>query len=287
MESETAQGTQRAGLPAVAWGGIGLGIFGTLMAANSVIQGVIVGNGMVVAATGLVVAVAVAALAIWLYRSVLLGRIARMTASTVAARRAVPDVLLGVAGGVLFMVVSCAIVGALGGVHISWQPTPGFNATVLLGVLAMVILSSVVEEIVFRGVILEAVRQWVGPRTGVIVSSVVFGAMHLLNPGATVWSAVAIAMEAGVLFGILYLVTGSLWVTIGIHAGWNLTEALLGIPVSGEHPQGLLTVTPTGSPWISGGAFGIEASVVPVVIGGIVALVAAVVFRRRKDQTRV
>ena len=132
-----------------------------------------------------------------------------------------------------------------------------------------------------RGCALQAVEQRFGWIAGLAASSVLFGVIHLVNPGATVWSAIAITFEAGLLIGAVFLLTSSLWVPSGLHAGWNLTESLLGVPVSGTEPHGFLQVTPVGADLLTGGAFGLEASIVPVVLGVAASCVLLVVARRR------
>jgi membrane protease YdiL (CAAX protease family) len=86
--------------------------------------------------------------------------------------------------------------------------------------------------------------------------------------------AIAIALEAGLMFAVLYALTRSLWVVAGVHAGWNLTQGLgLGIVVSGSSDEGLgfLVSHPAGPDAISGGQFGIEASAVAVAVWLLVA----------------
>jgi hypothetical protein len=89
--------------------------------------------------------------------------------------------------------------------------------------------------------------------------------MHAGNPGATAWSSTAISIEAGLLFGLLYHVTRSLWWCIGLHAGWNFVQgAIFGIPVSGIAVDGVLDSHLQGPDWLDGGGFGAEASVLTV-----------------------
>ena len=74
------------------------------------------------------------------------------------------------------------------------------------------------------------------------------------------------------LLAAIYMATRSLWWVIGVHWGWNLTEgAVLGVRVSGIDTPGLLHSVPIGPAWLSGGEFGIEASVVTTLVCLIVA----------------
>ena len=100
-----------------------------------------------------------------------------------------------------------------------------------------------------------------------------FGAAHLFNQNATVLSAVAITVEAGIFLGAAYMLTRRLWLPIGIHTGWNFTEGgVFGAAESGSAPHGWLQSTTSGPAWLSGGEFGPEASVVTVIICGAIGL---------------
>ena len=106
-----------------------------------------------------------------------------------------------------------------------------------------------------------------------LVSALFFGFGHITNPGATAWSSLAISIEAGLLFGLLYHVTRSLWWCIGLHAGWNFVQgAVFGIPVSGIKVDGLLDSRLQGPDWLDGGGFGAEASLLTVLTCSIISL---------------
>jgi hypothetical protein len=93
-----------------------------------------------------------------------------------------------------------------------------------------------------------------------------------------VWSSIAIAVEAGGLMGAAFLWRRSLWLVIGLHASWNGIEQAIGIPVSGHVDPGLAITTVDGPALLTGGAFGLEASLVPVLVSVVISagmLVAA------------
>ena len=126
--------------------------------------------------------------------------------------------------------------------------------------------SGVVEEVTFRLVLLRLIWRAAGVWPALAVSALFFGGAHLANPGSSWFAALCIAFEAGILLAAFYVLTGRLWISIGLHAGWNFTQGwLLGSPVSGtrDFVGGPLKMTPTpGVPdWMSGGAFGPEASI--------------------------
>ena len=138
------------------------------------------------------------------------------------------------------------------------------------------------EEIFCRGILFRVVEEGLGTWAALAVSALFFGALHAGNPNATTWTTLAIAIDAGVLFALLYHVTRSLWICIGLHAAWNSTEgAFYGTSVSGLPPHGWLQSNLTGPEWLSGGQFGPEASVVTTVVCLGVSVVLAIVAVRR------
>jgi membrane protease YdiL (CAAX protease family) len=179
--------------------------------------------------------------------------------------------LPGLALGAVVCLVVTGIIWLLGGitfVGVDENP-PWLSRLVSLGLVA-----GVAEEIVLRGVLFRYVESVLGTWASVGVSAVIFGALHLSNENATLTGAAAIALEAGVMFAVLYALTRSLWVVVGVHAGWNLVQGLgLGIVVSGSSDvgTGFLVSHPRGPELVSGGSFGIEASVVSVVVWLLVA----------------
>jgi len=125
------------------------------------------------------------------------------------------------------------------------------------------------EEIIFRGVLFRWIDEKWGFITALIVSSALFGLMHIFQPNATVWSSLAIAVEAGLLLGAAYKYSGTLWLPIGIHWAWNFTQGnIFGFEVSGSDAgASLINASVSGPDWLTGGAFGAEASVITVSLG--------------------
>ena len=128
-------------------------------------------------------------------------------------------------------------------------------------------LAAVGEEIVFRGVIFRLLGEAFGTVAALIASAAIFGLIHALNPGATFAGVVGVALEAGVLLGLAYVLARSLWLPIGIHLGWNFTEgSIFGSAVSGGVSRGVFPMTLQGPILLTGGAFGLEASVLSVLV---------------------
>ena len=126
-----------------------------------------------------------------------------------------------------------------------------------------------VEELIFRGILFRWIEEFGGSWAALAVTSALFGLVHIANPNATWFSSLTIALVAGTLLGGAYMLTRSLWLAVGIHFGWNVTQGLVwDVPVSGNDVDGLVDARLVGDPLISGGAFGLEASVIALVVAG-------------------
>jgi membrane protease YdiL (CAAX protease family) len=183
------------------------------------------------------------------------------------AELALPGAGLQIAGGVLFgallFTLTIGILWLLGAYHILRVNV--WSAVIPL--LALSISSGVVEEILFRGILFRILQEALGSWVALLLSGLVFGALHLLNPNATLLAGAAIALEAGLLLGAAYMLTRRLWFPIGIHFAWNFVQGgIFGVAVSGNVSTGLFVSSLTGPGWLSGGAFGAEASLVAVVV---------------------
>ena len=141
------------------------------------------------------------------------------------------------------------------------------GAAVLLPVLAISIVSGVTEEIMMRALFFRLIESWLGSWIALIASAALFGALHLANPNASLLAGSAIALEAGIMLAAIYMVTRRLWAAIGLHAAWNFTQGgVYGIAISGMQANGLLVPRITGPDWLTGGAFGAEASLPAVLV---------------------
>lgn len=189
----------------------------------------------------------------------------------------------GVAGLLGGAVLFSAVVGLLwlfGSYHVSGvNPQVDWLPAVLVGGVA----AGIGEEVAMRGALFRILEEGVGTWGALAISALTFGGLHLGNPGATLWSSLAIAIEAGILLALIYHLTRSLWACIGLHAAWNTMQGpFYGIPVSGFDKPGWLVSSRTGPDWLSGGAFGAEASVVALSVCSLVSLVLIVIAVRRQ-----
>lgn len=171
--------------------------------------------------------------------------------------------LVGVAAGALLVSVVVGIVTVLGGYRIETVHSP----RLLVARIGPSFHSAVWEELVFRGLLVRCLADWKGPRLATAASAAIFGGMHGLLDGGSWWSAVAVGLEAGVLLSVVFLAGRDLWLPIGMHAGWNLSlGGLFGSAVSGGAVTSVIEPVLRGPAWLTGGAFGLEASVPAVVV---------------------
>lgn len=167
---------------------------------------------------------------------------------------------------------------------VGWLTFDGFAwetddlLTVLGGTLGMFIVFVFVgwnEELLSRGYHLQTLASGLNLFWGVVISSAVFGVLHLGNPNAT-WVSAAGIFLAGLFLAYGYLSTKQLWLPIGLHIGWNFFEGVVfGFPVSGLDIYRLMRITVDGPELWTGGRFGPEAGL--VVVPGIL-LGAALIF---------
>ena len=127
---------------------------------------------------------------------------------------------------------------------------------------------AVFEEILIRGIIFRITEEKLGSYLSLLISSVIFGALHLANPNATLLSGLCVAIEAGFLMGAAYIYKRNLWFPIAIHFAWNFMQSgFFGAITSGnEKTSSFLTTKITGNSLITGGEFGPEGTIQAIVL---------------------
>lgn len=191
-------------------------------------------------------------------------------------RAALRDSLAGTTLGAGMVAASVAAMALAGRVEFHWIGGP----RVLLAILAVVYITAVAamaEEVTFRGYPFQRLVEGIGAVGGIVVLSVLFGAIHLGNPHASIWG-ILNTIGIGAVLAVAYLRTRSLWMPWGIHFGWNLTLGMgFGLPVSGINDFAVAVQgTAEGPAWLTGGGYGIEASLT----GSVVILLAFFVLLR-------
>ena len=145
----------------------------------------------------------------------------------------------------------------------AWQFDP--IGLVLKNTLLFIVIFMLVawnEELLSRGYHLQTIASGTNMFWGVMISSVVFGLLHLGNPGAN-WASTLGIFVAGLFFAFGYLRTHQLWLPMGMHLGWNFFEGVgFGFPVSGLDIYPLMRIQVHGPELWTGGAFGPEAGLI-------------------------
>jgi len=183
--------------------------------------------------------------------------------------KSLPHTGIGLGVGLGYFIVVVALMMAFGVYRIVGT---GHEWSDILDSFFVFLLVAIGEELVFRGVLFRWIDEKWGFIVALVVSALVFGLVHISNDNASWWSSVAIAIEAGLLLGAIYKYSGTLWAPIGVHWAWNFSQGnIFGFKVSGtDAGASLLYSDVSGSEWLSGGAFGAEASVIAVVVGAAV-----------------
>lgn len=156
----------------------------------------------------------------------------------------------------------------------------GADPLIVVASLLPLVSAAVLEEMIFRGVVFQRIRDGLGPVLALLLTSVHFVLVHMNNPAMTGTIRIIAMLNifvASLAFGLAYLRTGSLALPIGLHVFANVVQGpVLGFGVSGTQTPHMLTQHLTGPEWLTGGAFGLEASV-PGTIG--IALVAWLIWK--------
>jgi membrane protease YdiL (CAAX protease family) len=211
-------------------------------------------------------ALGVPILAFWLYAIAIKKGEERNASEVIPTRSFVYDLLMGAAIGTVLITATTGLLWALGLYHVElhhwnrWYDSFVFDSYI----------SGMLEELVFRAILLRIFARAFGIRWGLVLSSLFFGAAHL---GHASWLVgMELAINGGLIMGLLYMASGRIWISVGMHIAWDFVEeSILGV----NSHSGLLLSTPaTGKPvFLTGGKFGPDGSLLAAVIG-----VAAVLF---------
>lgn len=225
-------------------------------------------------------------LALYLYRRVITrgceGReeVPELTFSS-TARRWLP-IGVAVSFGVIAITLAAIAVGGSVSAGSSLTLVGGLCAALGLGIFA-----GVTEELFARGVLFRITESRLGSIWALLITTVVFGLQHANNPDATILSTLAVALEGGLMLAAVYMFTRTLWGPIAVHSAWNFGQSVLGIPVSGNGQTGAVVLDFHGPDWLTGGPFGIEASVVALAVWvGLAVVLLMRAVRKGEWQTR-
>ena len=181
-------------------------------------------------------------------------------------QKSLKDTGIGFLWGMLMMAAVIGIFALCG-----WYKIIGcsFAVAFIYRYLMAYFVVAVGEEIVFRGIMFRLLDSQFNLWVALLISAVVFGIAHIINPNATVVSTIGISLASGVLFGLLFKYYRTLWVPIGIHWSWNFVQGTVtGSPVSGMVPDySILNSVTSGPELFTGGLFGPEASIITMIAG--------------------
>lgn len=175
--------------------------------------------------------------------------------------------LLGAAAGFAETIVVYTLLSVTGLCQSEWSFHPRFSSWAVVWFATSCIIAPCSEEMLYRGYWFQNIRNGWGVWPAVLAGATCFAGFHLLNPNANILGAINIDLHAVVYVqGMLYV--GSLWFPIGWHSSWNFTQFFIcGLPNSGLSANNLglsgatlLNSTVQGNEWITGGTFGLEAS---------------------------
>jgi membrane protease YdiL (CAAX protease family) len=142
------------------------------------------------------------------------------------------------------------------------------NTLLSIAIYTMVSLS---EEFLCRGYILRNLMISFNRYFALIISSIIFALLHIGNSHIG-WIGFTNLILAGIILGLPYIFTKSLWHPIGMHFTWNLTQAFLGFNVSGNTTFSIVQLRYTGNNFLHGGEFGFEGSILCTIISVIAAI---------------
>lgn len=185
--------------------------------------------------------------------------------SELALKPAIVETGLGLAIGAILFASVMTVLAGFGIYEITFTgPVAAWNAA------AKALEAGIVEELAVRAIMLRLLWRAFGPAAAFALSALAFGGGHLFNSSSSAFAAICIMLEAGIMLGAFYALTGRLWMSIGVHAAWNFTQGyVFGAAVSGTSlgPALARSVAHPDTPfWLSGGEFGPEASLPALLI---------------------
>jgi hypothetical protein len=207
-------------------------------------------------------------------------KLERRAVSELAFSGALREYSTGFVLGSLMVCASVAGIATLGGLR-AMSVAPH---SIIILPLIMHITVGLLEEMMMRGIFFRILHESVGTWLALLASSLVFGAMHLVNDNVSVLG-IANTAAAGVFLAAAFLLTGRLWLCAALHAAWNFfQDGIFSLAVSGHKVKdGLLVTELSGPDWLTGGAFGIEGSAVDLAFL-ILASAAMLLLARRRGR---
>ena len=194
----------------------------------------------------------------------------------------VKESVIGILMGIGMMALGFGILLVLN--EIKWVGINPDAGKILLSVVLFVIVAFN-EELLFRGYILGNLMLSMNRWVALLVSSFFFALVHMGNAHITLLSFCSI-LFAGLLLGLPYIFTRSLWLPLALHFSWNYFQGtIFGFSVSGNAEYSLITQTRQGDTMLNGGAFGFEGSILAVVFLAIAIAALSFYYHRQERLT--
>lgn len=177
------------------------------------------------------------------------------------------DYIKGWLYGAAILVICVIIMMMFGAVRISKVE---FNGMLVLQFIPLILVWAIqgnAEEVLTRGFMLTGISRKINILTGIVISSIFFSAMHLGNNGLDILPLIDLFLFA-IFASLLMIKSKNIWVVSGFHAAWNCFQGnVFAFPVSGTNiGNAFIHVTTHGPSWLSGGKFGVEGSMVSILI---------------------
>lgn len=173
------------------------------------------------------------------------------------------DIIYGLLAGIAMMGLGTIILQTNGNLTID---SINFALGSLLQSVLLFILVSVNEEVFVRGYILPNFMDSMNRYLALVLSSLIFTALHLMNPNVSFLGVTNIFL-AGILLGIGYIFTKNLWFPLALHFSWNFFQGpIFGFEVSGTKSDTLISQTIRGNEILTGGKFGFEGSLLASIL---------------------
>ena len=192
---------------------------------------------------------------------------------------------LGFLIGLAMMSIIVLILFPFGYITVEKNPIQPVGISAIASVLVILfgwIIQGATEEIVTRGWLLNVLSTKYNIGVGLLISSTLFGLMHLTNPNVNYIAVINIIL-VGLFYGLYVIKTNDLWAVCGMHSAWNFAQGnIFGFKVSGLDVSvgSLIDLNLVGSDFVTGGIFGPEAGITATFI--LLASIGILVFIDKK-----
>jgi len=156
-----------------------------------------------------------------------------------------------------------------------------FSFKIVAGSFFFYLVAAMIEEVIFRGYVLNNLMEYGNKYLALFISSVLFALIHGMNPNLTIIAMVNLAIAGGVL-GITYIYTKNIWYPVFLHVSWNYFQGpIYGFEVSGTQAASIISQKVSGNELITGGSFGFEGSIILTVLMIVLIIVSDLIMRKK------